>query len=149
MGLFGAFVCCQPSKCNLILFVFIVIIKQFFFRISICTRLLFRAFFTYNRIKFHSIYRYEIFSPKKPCSQTIRCTLCIKLAFSKHSWHIVVHARAAESTNEGRHKHKPSLFLHCKFHSIFTLADSFPRCPKILDSLNSTTTCAMLSTIFK
>lgn len=24
-----------------------------------------------------------------------------------------------------------------------------PRCPKILDSLNSTTTCAMLSTIFK
>lgn len=26
--------------------------------------------------------------------------------------------------------------------SIFTLADSFTRCPKMLDSLNSTTTCA-------
>lgn len=88
MGLFGAFVCCQPSKCNLILFVFIVIIKQFFFRISICTRLLFRAFLPTIVLNFIQFIVTKYFHPK-PCSQTIRCTLCIKLAFSKHSWHIV------------------------------------------------------------
>lgn len=148
MGLFGAFVCCQPSKCNLILFVFIVIIKQFFFRISICTRLLFRAFFTYNRIKFHSIYRYEIFSPKNLAAKQYDAH-CVS------SWHLantlgtllcmqeLPNPQTKVDTNTNHH-----CFCIVNFqYLLWLIVCSW--CPKILDSLHSTMTCAMLSTIFK